>query len=374
VTSTSRRPKDSVGEPAAPHRVTRRSRAITPHRIYAVTTAGAGLGALTLGLWLGGDLPGSRPVPVLGQDALTAWGLPVTRFAVDLSAFGTVGMLITGILLPQRDGELGPTARRCMRGAAGLALAWAAATAALLLFSWSDVIGLPLTALPLDQLIGGPESYPDAVPFLLCAVLAVIISTAAGVAQSRRGALILLVLTAYNLLPLTTTGHAQHSPVIAYALTVHIVALAAWVGGLVGLLIQVRGSPALLAVAVPRFSRVALGSYVAVGASGVTMAWFNLSSPGDLWGTRYGLLLFFMTTGLIGVGVCGWWHRRRTVRALARRQGARPFIRLAAAEVAIMVITIAFGVALSRTPTPSTSSGDSHLHAAVVNHVQWRSF
>ena len=357
MTSTSGRLNDSVG--------------VTPHRVYGATVATAGLGALALGLWLGGGLPGSGSSSILSQSALTAWGLPISRFAVDVAAFGTMGMLITCVLLPRSERGLSAAAHRCLRSAAGLALTWAAATAALLLFSWSDVTGLPIAALPLDQIIGGPRSSPDAVPFLVCSALAVIISTAAGVTQTRKGAVVLLVLTGYNLLPLTTTGHAEHSPAMAYALTVHVVALALWIGGLAGLLIHVRGSP-LLAVAASRFGMMALGCYVAVAASGITLAWVNLRSAGDLWGTRYGLLLFFKTAGLLGVGLCGWWHRRRTVAAVARRRGTRPFVRLAAGEVVIMAATVGFGVALSRSPTPGTGTGDAHSHAAVVHPAQPR--
>jgi putative copper export protein len=337
---------------------------------YALTASGACATALAFGLWLGGNWPASRLASLIDADPLTAWLLPVSRVIVDVAAVGTVGMLITCMLLPRQDGALSEPARRCLRTVAWLAFVWSGATAAMLLFSWSDVTGLPVFELPLSEVFAGKDSsFPEATSYLFAAVLASVIAVAAGVTESLRGAAILLLLTAYNLLPLTTAGHAQHSRLIGVYVTVHVVALALWVGGLAGLLIHVRRAPDLLAVAVPRFSNLALACFVAVGASGVTVAWLNLGALRELWDSRYGLLVLCKATALITLGVFGWWHRRITVRAVRRRE-RRAFVRLAAGEVVVMLATVALGVALSRTPTPATVKYKPHGHAATFQHVQ----
>jgi hypothetical protein len=143
--------------------------------------------------------------------------------------------------------------------ARGLWPAGAAAVAALLPFAWSDVTGPPLAALPLDQIIGGPRSYLDAVPFLVCSMLALIISTSAGATWTRKGVVAPLVLIGSDLVPLTPTGHVQHGPVMAYARPARVVAPVVWIGGLAGPLLYVHRSPPPLAGAVPRFDRMALG-------------------------------------------------------------------------------------------------------------------
>jgi putative copper export protein len=337
---------------------------------YAATAAGGCAAALLFGLWLGGIWPQSQ---LLTTNAATAWGLPTSRLAVDLCAVGTVGMLITSILLPRENGALSDTARRCLRSASRLAMAWAGAAMAMLLFSWSDVTGLDATRLPFSELFGPEDpSFPEATSYLFAAVLAMIIAASAGVTDSWRGATILLLLSGYNLLPLTTAGHASHSRTIGLAVTVHVVALALWIGGLAGLLIHVRRSPELLAVAVPRFSRLALACFIAVSVSGITVAWLNLESLPELWGSRYGLLVTWKATALISLGIFGWWHRRRTVRAVATKRDRSAFLRLAAVEVVVMVATAALGVALSRTPTPATTK--MQPHAAPSHHAQSQPF
>jgi putative copper resistance protein D len=328
---------------------------------YAAAAAGACAAALAFGLWLGGIWPQSQLAFVLNNGAVTAWGLPISRLSVDLCAVGTTGMLLTSILLPRVDGGLSDAAQRCLRSAVWLALAWAGAALAMLLFSWSDVTGVSVSQLPFSELFGGGDrSYPEAMSYLFAALLAAIIAAAAAVTEGRRGAAILLLLTGYNLLPLTTAGHASHSRIVGLAVTVHVIALALWIGGLAGLLIHVRRSPALLAVAVPRFSRLALACFIAVGASGVTVAWLNLDSLPELWDSRYGLLVMWKATALVSLGIFGWWHRRRTVRAVTGRRDRRAFLRLAAVEVIVMVATAALGVALSRTPTPATTNMEGH--------------
>jgi putative copper resistance protein D len=377
VTSISNAPENAGGaiaaEPQADRPVSAARRGQRRILTYAVTAAGGCAAALAFGLWLGGIWPQSQLALVLNTDAVTAWGLPVSRLSVDLCAVGTAGMLITCILLPRVDGALSDAARHCLRSAIWLALAWSGAALAMLLFSWSDVTGVSVSQLPFAEIFGGADtSYPEATSYLFAALLAAIIGAAAAVTESRRGAAILLLLTGYNLLPLTTAGHASHSRIVGLAVTVHVVALALWIGGLAGLLVHVRRSPALLAVAVPRFSRLALACFVAVGASGITVAWLNLDALPELWGSRYGLLVLWKATALASLGIFGWWHRRRTVRAVAGQRDRHAFLRLAAVEVVVMVATVALGVALSRTPTPATTK--MQPHAASFQQTQSPAF
>ena len=126
----------------------------------------------------------------------------------------------------------------------------------------------------------------------------------------------------------------------------HVLAVVLWVGGLGALLAQ-RGRPSL-AVAVPRFSALALLCFVAVAGSGSIATWTRLPELSDLWTTAYGALLLLKAAALLALGVAGWLHRRRTLAPVVRgEQGA--FARLAAAEVALMAVALGLAVALTRT-------------------------
>ncbi|MBO0809129.1 MAG: CopD family protein, partial [Actinobacteria bacterium] len=86
-------------------------------------------------------------------------------------------------------------------------------------------------------------------------------------------------------------------------------------------------------------------------------AWELLGQVSLAWTTRYGVLVILKATALITLGILGWWHRRHTVRRIRAGDGplARSaFIRLAAAEIVVMVAAIALAVALSRTASPDT--------------------
>jgi putative copper export protein len=276
---------------------------------------------------------------------------------MELSSVGVIGLLLTWLLLPADGSEPNPTVRRCQRTASWLALVWAVSTVALLVFSWSDVVDLPATELPITKLFANPATvFPGAADFISSIAVALVIAVGSAVIDSRRGALLLFLLACYNLVPMALQGHASHGTVLKYSLIVHVIAVSVWVGGLAALLLYVRREPALLAVAVPRFSTVALGCYIVVAASGGVAVWKLLGSVPAVWGSRYGVLVMLKAAALITLGILGWWHRRHTVRRIRTGEddskARNAFIQLAAAEVLVMVIAVALAVALSRTASP----------------------
>ncbi|CAL2056107.1 MULTISPECIES: copper resistance CopC/CopD family protein [Streptomyces] len=75
---------------------------------------------------------------------------------------------------------------------------------------------------------------------------------------------------------------------------VHLLAVAAWLGGLTALLVALYRAPAgtpVEAAAVRRFSRLAFGSVVALVVTGVYQSWRQLGSWSAFTDTRYGQLL-----------------------------------------------------------------------------------
>ncbi|WP_329314002.1 copper resistance protein CopC [Streptomyces sp. NBC_01278] len=80
----------------------------------------------------------------------------------------------------------------------------------------------------------------------------------------------------------------------------HLLAVAAWLGGLTALLVALHKVPGIEREAVQRFSRVAFVSVVVLAVTGVYQSWRQLGSWSALTGTSYGQLLL-LKVGLVAV-------------------------------------------------------------------------
>jgi copper transport protein len=97
----------------------------------------------------------------------------------------------------------------------------------------------------------------------------------------------------------------------------HLLAVAAWLGGLATLLVALHKAPAdrpVETAAVRRFSRVALGSVITLITTGVYQSWRQLGSWSAFTDTRYGqylLVKIALVAVLVGIA---WTSRRWTAR------------------------------------------------------------
>ncbi|MFG2838534.1 copper resistance CopC/CopD family protein [Streptomyces zaomyceticus] len=96
----------------------------------------------------------------------------------------------------------------------------------------------------------------------------------------------------------------------------HLLAVAAWLGGLTVLLVSLYRAPSVPRSAVERFSKVAFGSVAVLVATGIYQSWRQVGSWSALTGTRYGQLLL-VKIGLMCVLVGIAWISRRWTRRLA---------------------------------------------------------
>lgn len=104
---------------------------------------------------------------------------------------------------------------------------------------------------------------------------------------------------------------------------VHLLAAAAWFGGLVVLAGTVRArriddDPVAAADVVRRFSTVATTALVAVTVAGVAMSWALVRQPRALVGTDYGWTLLAKVGLVAVVALVGAYNNRRLVPAIAR--------------------------------------------------------
>nr|WP_239076064.1 cytochrome c oxidase assembly protein [Streptomyces sp. SID9913] len=181
----------------------------------------------------------------------------------------------------------------------------------------------------------------------------VIATLCVGVGTARWARLALL-LTLGGLLPPAFTGHSSASgnhDAAVTSLALHLVGVAVWVGGLVFVLVVAARREERATDAARRFSPLAAWALIAVATSGLVNALVRLPSVGEVFTSRYGLMILGKVSTLALLGAIGWWHRRRTLPALA--EGARgAFVRLAAGELLLMAAAMGLAVALSRTPPP----------------------
>jgi copper transport protein len=117
----------------------------------------------------------------------------------------------------------------------------------------------------------------------------------------------------------------------------HIVAAAAWFGGLVQLAFVLRHDPD----SGRKFSLLALGSVVGLSATGVARAFAELDSVSQVWTTGYGRLLI-VKTGLLALLVSlGWINRYR----LLPRRGTGALAGVVRVEILLLaglVVAVAF--------------------------------
>ncbi|MER6158496.1 copper resistance protein CopC [Streptomyces sp. NPDC001868] len=104
----------------------------------------------------------------------------------------------------------------------------------------------------------------------------------------------------------------------------HLLAVAAWLGGLATLLVALFRAPVDAQIeteAVRRFSRVAFGSVLVLTATGIYQSWRQVGTWSALTGTSYGQLLL-VKIGLVAVLVGIAWISRRWTAQLAEAPAA----------------------------------------------------
>ncbi|MFF2849929.1 copper resistance CopC/CopD family protein [Streptomyces sp. NPDC058001] len=136
----------------------------------------------------------------------------------------------------------------------------------------------------------------------------------------------------------------------------HLLAVAAWLGGLSTLLVALYRAPFIEATAVRRFSRVAFGSVVALAATGLYQSWRQVGSWSALTGTWYGQLLL-IKVGLVAVVVgIAWFSRRWTARLSETAETAEAAETAGAERATVVAQRPAEPVTVPATSDPASTS------------------
>ncbi|MEI6447506.1 MAG: CopD family protein [Actinomycetes bacterium] len=169
------------------------------------------------------------------------------------------------------------------------------------------------------------------------------------------------------------SGHATtHSPtgVLAAANIVHVVAVSAWTGGVVAMLVCAlpasravgRSGGRLALSSLERFSSVALGAVAVVVLTGILQSLLVLDSVSMLVDSAYGRALLAKIALLAGLLVLGAVHRLVVLPRMRLSDGARGergiglATRLLAAETAVFVAVFAATAALASYPPVAPDS------------------
>ena len=167
-----------------------------------------------------------------------------------------------------------------------------------------------------------------------------------------------------------TNGHTRAGSSVALATisdVTHLLAAAAWGGGLVLLALCLRARrraevPTTDTVTlVGRYSTLATITIVLVGLSGAALAWFEVGSLGAFTSTGYGRLLLVKIAVVVVIGALGAYNHFRLVPALTRGKAKASLAQLRT-TLTIEILALAVVVALTSvlvvvTPARADSEG-----------------
>ncbi len=296
---------------------------------------------------------------------------PVARALRVLGAVATLGALTVALLAGGTTAQDNRT--RSLKVAAGRwALLWALAAGCSLVLELSQVSGLPVSEVLRGAGTNAASDIASQVTGLaLTAWLAALVWFFARRVESSAGLrLVLLVAAVALVLPVLTghSGHAGFNPLTLGTLSLHVVAVSAWVGGLLALCVhaapQTRSDAGLLR----RFSAMALLCYVVVAASGVANLWSRLSWAELVESGSYAVLLLLKLTGFLALGLFGLAHRRRTLSRLDAGERAA-FWSLAAVELAVMAAVLGLAVTLTATAPGESDEALQPAPSRAATHV-----
>ncbi|WP_061681354.1 cytochrome c oxidase assembly protein [Microbacterium laevaniformans] len=335
----------------------------------------AALVALVLGLLYGG---GAAPLLVGDAGPVVRWGLPIVTLGVNLSAAGMIGSLVLALFALRAGERPFDTALDVASISAALFTVASGFTAFFTfvnIFNATPNAGAEFGGQLGRFLVSTDPGRAWALTTLAGAALTVLTFAVRGWTST----LFVAALAIASLVPMATQGHsgddAGHNIAVS-ALALHIIAAAAWLGGLLLLTVlrpQLRGAE--LGDALARYSSIALVAFVVVSLSGVARAAVGIVEPKYLL-SAYGVLLGVKVVALLLMGALGARYRTGLISRIQRdempsaERSSRRFWGLVTLEIVFMGIASGAAVALSRTPPPvDTRLPDVKTPAEILTEV-----
>lgn len=275
----------------------------------------------------------------------------IFKFLNLIGGFSVVGSLLAmAFLTINKDGFLTTSGEKVRLLLKASSITWVVGAFGTIIFTLAQILGTSLSdALDVTVIRSFLTQISLGKYLAFQALMAAVVLLFSFATKKIESLIILLGLTIAGLVAPVFESHAasggSHSLVIG-SLVIHVIALSFWVGGVIALAFL---SPQDRAVAVPRFSQIALWSAIAVVISGTVNAWSRLNFSGAL-DSSYGLVVIGKVIATIVLVWIGYLHRK----ALSNKESINwaGFARLISVEALIMVVTVIMGTWLSTNSSP----------------------
>lgn len=342
----------------------------------------------------------AAPTVLADSGPLGRWGLPTAEFLFNTAMAVTIGALLLAVVVfPRTTGRkssrIDPEWEKLLGIAQVSSAIWTVASVAVLVLTYIDTAGAQAFQGDFSaQLWSFITEIDLGRVWLVIVCLIAVGSVLVFGLRSYAGVAIALVLSALPILFLSILGHSAeakgHIEAVG-SLSIHLVGVVIWVGGLLCLAFISPGLTrrADLGVIVARYSTIALIAYALVMYSGLTNALLRMGGLDD-WATPYGLVLLTKLALTILLGVIGRTHRRSVIARLPGAALAPPatsgkaggaeeattasgavsaallFWRLVLGEIVLFAAATSLGVVLSRTAPPVPDDPPSRPTASEV--------
>ena len=268
-----------------------------------------------------------------------------------LGGFATIGALLAmAFLLLDIEGKVSTSAEKLRTFLKASVAIWFIGVVGSILFTLAQILDTPFSgALDLMTIRSFITQITLGQYLAFEALIALIVFVCTFQAKKILSLIALLILSIVGLIAPVFQSHAasggSHSLVIG-SLVIHVVALSLWVGGILAIAML---SASDRAIAVPRFSQLALWSAIAVVISGVVNAWTRLNFE-SAWNSSYAYIVIAKTVATIALVGLGYLHRKN----LEGKESINwvGFAKLLTVEAIIMLVTVAMGAWLSNTSSP----------------------
>ena len=335
---------------------------------WLIAAGAAVLAAVVIALAFSGA---AAPRQLSDPGVLTRWGLPMAKAVHNLSVAAVVGSLVFAVvILPRRvraatgsgrtageNPEETPAFSRVMSLASWAAVAWTLSALAVMVLTYSDAAGLPLSGDPVytQGLASYLTDFDTGRAWLATTMIAAVAATMTFGARSSLWLALTLVLSLGGLLPMALIGHSasgdDHNAAVN-SILLHLVGVCLWVGGIIVLAVIGGKLGTQTSAVLKRFSALAGFAFALVFLSGIVNASLRIGSLSQL-SSEWGLLVTFKAIATIFLGGIGLMHRQWVIPQLDTNLSARRVLwQLIAVELAIMGAVSGVAVALARTAPP----------------------
>jgi putative copper resistance protein D len=268
-----------------------------------------------------------------------------------LGGFATIGALLAmAFLLLDVEGRVSTSAEKLRNFLKASAAIWFIGVTGSIIFTLAQILGTPLSGALDAMTIRSFVTQITLGQYLAFeALIALLVFICTFRAQKILSLMFLLLLSIVGLIAPVFQSHAassgSHSLVIG-SLVIHVIALSMWVGGIFAIAML---SASDRAIAVPRFSQLALWSAIAVVISGTVNAWTRINFV-SAWNSTYTYIVIAKTIATIALVGLGYLHRKNLEGKESINWAG--FAKLLIVEAIIMAVTVAMGAWLSNTSSP----------------------